>query len=72
MIITQPKHRLTQHKRFVSNGTHPDPLPSREREIDSPSPGGRELEGGGNSPSPYSSPVKGEETFLGIATLCSQ
>jgi len=25
----------------------------------SPSPGGRELEGGGNSPSPYSSPIKG-------------
>jgi len=23
--------------------------------------GGRELEGGGNSPSPYSSPLKGEE-----------
>jgi len=36
----------------------------------SPSPSGRELEGGGNSPSPYSSPIKGEETFLGL--LCSQ
>jgi len=27
-------------------------------------PGGRELEGGGNSPSPYSSPIKGEGIFL--------
>ena len=39
---------------------------------DSPSPGGRELEGGGNSPSPYSSPLKGEETFPEIASLRSQ
>ena len=30
--------------------------------------GGRELEGGGNSPSPYSSPLKGEETSPRIAT----
>jgi len=35
---------------------------------DSPSPGGRELEGGGNSPSPYSSPVKGEGISAEIAT----
>jgi len=34
---------------------------------DSPSPGGRELEGGGNSPSPYSSPIKGEEISAEIA-----
>jgi len=49
---SMPPLHITQHKRFVSDGTHPDPLPSREREIDSPSPCGRELEGGGNSPSP--------------------
>ena len=36
---------------------------------DTPSPGGRELEGGGNSPSPYSSPIKGEETFLRLPRL---
>jgi len=27
---------------------HPDPLPSRERDYSFPSPGGRELEGGGD------------------------
>jgi len=42
--------------------------------LDPPSPGGRELEGGGNSPSPYSSPIKGEEISAEIArhTVLSQ
>ena len=36
---------------------------------DTPSPGGREIEGGGISPSPWPSPVKGEGISAEIATL---
>jgi len=39
---------------------------------DSPSSGGRELEGGGISPSPWPSPVRGEGISAEIATLSAR
>jgi len=52
-------------------GTFLSPLPSRERPICFPSPGGRGLRGGGAallphpfSPPPWPSPVKGEGTYV--------